>query len=509
MKRALLSVSDKTGIVSFAQGLLAQGYELISTGGTYQALVKANLPCMQVEDVTNFPEMMDGRVKTLHPFIHGGLLARRDTQAHMDAAKEHGIAMIDLVCVNLYPFKHTVENPNSSHETIIENIDIGGPSMLRSAAKNYASVFVVCDPTDYENVLEHMQASEEQQTAYRQHLAGKVYAHTAAYDAMIATYFNKVNEIAYPETLTLSFEKQQALRYGENPHQSAAFYTQGKADYSLHHATQLHGKELSYNNIQDANAAISLVKEFELPVYAALKHMNPCGIGWDQNPYVAWNKAYEADPVSIFGGLVATNQIVEADVALSMSQIFLEVVIAKGFSDDALAILTKKANIRLLTLDPSLPLQQGMELKSVGSDLLVQAFDYQSETQASLTCVTQKQATTEQLEHMVIAQRIVKYVKSNAIVLVNDGQCVGVGAGQMNRVGALALAIAQAKDKTQGAVLGSDAFFPMDDSVRLAASHGIAAIVQPGGSIKDGDSIAACDELGLTMYVTGVRHFKH
>ncbi|MGL5540591.1 MAG: bifunctional phosphoribosylaminoimidazolecarboxamide formyltransferase/IMP cyclohydrolase [Erysipelotrichaceae bacterium] len=509
MKTALLSVSDKTNLVDFAKALLEADYQIISTGGTFKVLQEHGLPCRSVESVTQFPEMMDGRVKTLHPNIHGGLLARRDNEEHLLQAKQQGITLIDLVCVNLYPFKKTVESPYASHEIVIENIDIGGPSMLRSAAKNYESVYVVCDPQDYDQVIAQINQESNESKAFLQYLAGKVYAHTAAYDATIAHYFNKINDIAHPQTLTLSYELKQALRYGENPHQSAAFYTPGQKTCSLDQAHVLHGKALSYNNIQDAYAAVALVKEFDQPVYVALKHTNPCGIGWDENPTIAWEKAYDADPISIFGGIVATNQVVDEKVASQMSQIFLEVVIAQGFSEEALAILTRKANIRLLTLDFHLPLHEGYEVKSVGSDLLVQQGDAQQAQRSQLRCVSETQAEEADLRELIVAQRIVKHVKSNAIVLVKDGQSVGIGAGQMNRVGALALALKQAGAKAHGALLGSDAFFPMNDSVLLAAEHGIKAIVQPGGSIKDQESIDACNQHGIAMYFSGVRHFKH
>lgn len=511
MKRALLSVSDKTNIIPFAQGLLERGFELISTGGTKQVLENAQLPVQGVEQLTSFPEMMDGRVKTLHPRIHGGLLAKRDNVHHMNSAKEHGIDMIDLICVNLYPFKQTMEHPSSTHQDILEQIDIGGPSMLRSAAKNYESVLVVCDPEDYGAVLTHLDHATPPR-AFHCHLAGKAFGHTAAYDAHIAAYFNRVNHVAFPKELTWSATLEKNLRYGENAHQEAAFYRGNTTPCSLQQAHQLHGKELSYNNLQDAYSAIQCIQEFEEPAFVAIKHMNPCGVGFHQVKEQAWTLCYEADPVSIFGGIVATNQVINATIAQQMSKIFLEVIIAPEFEEEALQILTQKKNIRLLTLSAlsdQTQIRSHYELKSLGQDYLLQAVDTCRTVAEDLQCVTKVEGDEATKKACVIAQRIVKHVKSNAIVLVKDGQCVGVGAGQMNRVGALAIALEQAKEKANGAILASDAFFPMRDSVDLACQHGIKAIVQPGGSIRDQESIDACNEHEIVMYMTDVRHFKH
>lgn len=495
MKRALVSVSDKTGLVEFVSGLIEQGYEIISTGGTMKTLVEAGLAVKSISDITEFPEMLDGRVKTLHPRVHGGLLARRDLPEHMAQLEEHGIGLIDLVCVNLYPFKKTVES-GADFATVIENIDIGGPSMLRSAAKNFASVTVVCDPADYNRVLRGDYSKKD--------LAAKVFRHTAQYDALIAAY---LTEETYPDQLTLTFNKVQDLRYGENPHQSAAYYEAMKAGCALSQAKQLHGKELSYNNIQDANAAIDLLKEFKQPCVVALKHMNPCGVGLADTIDEAWIKAYEADPVSIFGGIVAFNRPVNETIAQALSQIFLEIVIAPDFDQAALALLTKKKNIRLLKLDVTQEVYDQVKVVSVNDGLLVQSRDVVDEY--DLKVVTKVQPNPEQLKGLLDAYRVVKHVKSNAIVLFKDGQTVGVGAGQMNRVGAANIAIEQAQEKAKGSLLASDAFFPMSDTVEAAVAAGVVAIIQPGGSIKDQDSIDACDQAGIAMVMTGIRHFKH
>lgn len=502
MKRALISVSNKTGIIPFAKALEVQGYEILSTGGTKSYLQEAGIRVIGVEEITKFPEILEGRVKTLHPMIHGGLLGKRKNSEHVKTMEEHGIKGIDIVCVNLYPFEATLKKQDVEHDEIIENIDIGGPSMLRSAAKNYEDVVVVCDPQDYSTIINSL---DDVSLELRQVLAGKVYSHTAGYDAMIASYFNKINEIQYPEELTIRMKKVQGLRYGENSHQSAALYQSEEG--SISKAKQLHGKELSYNNFQDAQAAMNLVEEFDEPCYVALKHTNPCGVGFHTNPYKAWRFCYEGDPVSIFGGIIASNVRVEEDVAKELADLFLEVIIAPSFSEEALVYLQKKKNIRLLELGEGA--KNKVEVKSIGNDFLLQEKDMIQTKKEDLTCVTKIKASSEVEGLCAIAQRIVKHVKSNAIVLVQPHQCVGIGAGQMNRIGALELAIQQANNKCQGAVLGSDAFFPMNDCVLRAVSVGIQAIAQPGGSIKDQDSVDACNEKGIAMYFTNVRHFKH
>lgn len=510
MKRALVSVSDKTGIVEFVEGLVNLGFEIISTGGTKRALEQAGLKPIGISDVTGFPEIMDGRVKTLHPKVHGGLLAVRSNPDHMNQLEELGIETIELVCVNLYPFKQTVQKEGVSHEEIIENIDIGGPSMLRSASKNYQSVTVVTDPSDYEKVLSEYKEFGDTTLETREALAAKVFRTTAQYDAMIADYLTKKEGNEFPEKLTITFDKVQDLRYGENPHQKAAFYKGMMPKYSLANAQQLHGKELSYNNIQDGNAAIEILKDFE-GQYAAvgLKHMNPCGVGIGDSIEAAWDKAYEADPVSIFGGIVALNDKVEASLAEKLSKIFLEIVIAPDFSEEALEILTRKKNIRLMKLDTTLSTNTALKYTNVNDGLLVQEMDMHTITEADVHCVTNRKPTEEEMRQMLFGWKVVKHVKSNAIVLVKDDMTIGVGAGQMNRVGAAKIAIEQAGDKAKGSVLASDAFFPMPDTVEAAAAAGVTAIIQPGGSIKDQLSVDECNKHGITMVYTNVRHFKH
>lgn len=511
-KRALISVSDKTGLVAFAKGIVAAGLEIISTGGTKKALDEAGVPSLAIEEVTGFPEMMDGRVKTLHPKIHGGLLGRRDLDSHMEAMRSHGITEIDLVVVNLYPFKETIEKPDVTEAEAIENIDIGGPSMLRSGAKNFASVAVVVDPADYELVLTELQAGGTT-LGTRKYLAAKVFRHTAAYDALIAGYLTNAVGDSQPEKMTLTYELKQSLRYGENSHQQAAFYQDAlPVSYSIAQAKQLHGKELSYNNIKDADAALRIAREFEAPTVVALKHMNPCGIGTGDTIEAAYDFAYAADPVSIFGGILVANRTIDLATAEKMHQLFLEIIIAPDFTEEAFAVLSKKKNLRLMTLDFSQKDQStNNETVSVLGGLLVQEQDVVKEDPANWQVVTKRQPTEAELAAMAFAWKAVKHVKSNAIVLANEHQTVGIGAGQMNRVGSVKIAIdqAEAAEMMDGAVLASDAFFPMADSVEYAAAHGIKAIVQPGGSIKDQLSIEAADAAGIAMVFTDLRHFRH
>lgn len=511
-KKALISVSDKTGIEHFAKALVEQGVEIISTGGTKKVLDDAGIPTISIDEVTGFPEMMDGRVKTLHPKIHGGLLGRRDLDTHMQAMDEHNIAPIDFVVVNLYPFKETILKPDVTEDDAIENIDIGGPSMLRSAAKNHAAVTVIVDPNDYDVVLAELAANKQTSLATRKRLAAKVFRHTAAYDALIANYLTDLVGEEEPEKLTLTYDLKQSLRYGENSHQKAAFYADAlPKSYSIASAKQLHGKELSYNNIRDADAAIRIAREYQEPTVVALKHMNPCGIGTASTIFDAYMSAYEADSVSIFGGIVVLNRPVDEATAEKMSHIFLEIIIAPAFDDAALAILTKKKNLRLLTLDFSDTTSVQSETVSVLGGLLVQDQDVILEDPTEWQVVTKRQPTEKELAALEFAWKAVKHVKSNAILLANDKQTVGIGAGQMNRVGSVKIAIEQAEssDKIEGAVLASDAFFPMSDSVEYAAKHGIKAIIQPGGSIKDQESIEMADQYGVTMLFTKVRHFRH
>lgn len=510
MKRALVSVSDKSGLVDFVQGLHDLGYEIISTGGTKKTLDAAGIPTISISEVTGFPEIMDGRVKTLHPKVHGALLGVRSNESHMAQLKELGIELIDLVVVNLYPFKETVQKPGVTHEEVIENIDIGGPSMLRSAAKNYQSIPVICDPNDYDAVLKELRENGETCLVTREFLAAKVFRHTARYDAMIAEYLTARTGEKYPESFTITYDKVQDLRYGENPHQSAAFYKNMHPQYSLANATQLHGKELSYNNIQDGNAAIEILKDFEgQPAAVGVKHMNPCGVGIGETIEAAWDKAYEADPVSIFGGIVALNAPVSVALAEKLSKIFLEIIIAPAFEPEAFEILSKKKNIRLMTLDTTLEPSAKYKVTNVMDGLLVQDMDTKQITAVDLRCVTNRKPTEEEIEQLLFAWKVVKHVKSNAIVLVKDNMTIGVGAGQMNRVGAAKIAIEEAGEKAKGSVMASDAFFPMPDTVEEAVKAGVTAIIQPGGSIKDQLSIDVCNEYGIAMVYTGIRHFKH
>ncbi|USG66407.1 bifunctional phosphoribosylaminoimidazolecarboxamide formyltransferase/IMP cyclohydrolase [Brevibacillus ruminantium] len=513
VKKALISVSDKTGLVPFARRLAAAGVEIISTGGTAALLKEAGIPVIGISDVTGFPEIMDGRVKTLHPNIHGGLLAVRDNESHLQQLKELNIETIDLVVVNLYPFKETIAKPGVTYAEAIENIDIGGPTMLRSAAKNHQFVTVVVDAADYEQVSSEIEASGDTLLETRRRLAAKVFRHTAAYDALIAQYLNQVVGEVFPENLTVTYEKVQDLRYGENPHQRAAFYQEPLSrGAAVSEAEQLHGKELSYNNINDADAAVAIVREFTEPAVVAIKHSNPCGVGIGKDVQAAYQKAYEADPVSIFGGIVAANRPIDKETALLMKETFLEIILAPDFSQEALDILMEKKNLRLLRL-PNLSSAQEeaavLRIAPVAGGALVQDYDFKQLADDEIRVVTDRKPTAEELAQLKFAWRVVKHVKSNAIVLAADNMTIGVGAGQMNRVGAAKIAIEQAAEKGRGAVLASDAFFPMSDTVEAAAAAGITAIIQPGGSVRDQDSIDACNRFGIAMVFTGVRHFKH
>ncbi|MEA3318474.1 MAG: bifunctional phosphoribosylaminoimidazolecarboxamide formyltransferase/IMP cyclohydrolase [Bacillota bacterium] len=508
--RALVSVSNKEGIVPFVQQLVDLGVEVISTGGTKKVLLDNGVKVIGISEVTGFPEILDGRVKTLHPMIHGGLLAMRDNESHQAQLEEHGITPIDLVVVNLYPFKETISKADSTFEDAIENIDIGGPTMLRSAAKNHKDVAVLVDPTDYEGVIAELKESGKVEVATRRRLAAKVFRHTAAYDAMISNYLTEAVEEKHPESLTVTFEKKQDLRYGENPHQQAAFYQAPLAsEFSIASAEQLHGKELSYNNINDADAALQIVKEFKDPAVVAVKHMNPCGVGTGATTVEAYRRAYEADPVSIFGGIIAFNTEVDKETAELLHELFLEIVIAPSFSEDALAVLKQKKNIRLLLVDMNGAGVMQSRMVSVRGGLLVQDEDQAGFEEATITVPTKREPTEQEWADLKLAWKVVKHVKSNAIVLAKEGQTVGVGAGQMNRVGAAKIAIEQAGETAVGSALGSDAFFPMNDTVEAAAKAGVTAIIQPGGSIKDEDSIKKADEYGIAMVFTGMRHFKH
>lgn len=517
-KRALVSVSDKTGLVEFVKGLQAANWQIIATGGTQKLLEENGVKTIGISEVTGFPEICDGRVKTLHPKVHGALLARRDEPSHMEALQQNGIGLIDLVCVNLYPFRQTIAKEGTTMEEAIEKIDIGGPSMLRSAAKNWNDVTVVCDPDDYTRVLGEIQAEGNTKKETRLELSAKAYTHTAEYDMCIATYMRKAAGLN--EKLFLEYDLKQGLRYGENPHQDAKFYAAKEhVPFSLASARQLHGKELSYNNIQDANAALNIVREFgQTPFCVGLKHMNPCGAAVGKNGLEAWTKAYEADKVSIFGGIVATNCVVDKEMAEQMKPIFLEIIMAPSFTQEALDVLTVKKNLRLLEVDMAPVETKQMQYVSVNGGMLVQQLDTQTISLTNDMCVTETKPSDAQMSDMQFGWQIVKHVKSNAIVVVKDGRTYGVGAGQMNRVGSAAIALKQAQEslaaegkdiKHAGLVMASDGFFPFSDCVESAAEYGIKAIVQPGGSVRDAESIEAANSHHITMLFSGMRHFKH
>ena len=509
--RALISVSDKTGIIELAQGLDLLGIEIISTGGTAAKIREAGIKVMDVSDITGFPECLDGRVKTLHPKVHAGILAMRSNEDHMQQIADLGVDTIDFVFINLYPFRQTIANPDVALEDAIENIDIGGPTMLRSAAKNYQDVAVVVDPADYSKVLSEMKENGEVSKETKFNLCYKVFEHTASYDAMIFNYLRKKQDIMFPETLTVTFEKQQDLRYGENPHQQACFYKEmSNLEGSLAAATQLHGKELSYNNISDTNGALDILREFDEITVVGVKHANPCGVGSADTVGEAWRKAYEADPVSIFGGIVVTNTEVDAEMAEGINKIFIEIVVAPSYSEEALAILKKKKNIRLLELPTiNCKVAQGtMDMKKVLGGILVQDMDLKL-LGDELQVVSKRQPTEQEMADMIFAWKLVKHAKSNGIAIAKDRQSVGVGPGQVNRIWATEQAIEHGGDKTKGASMASDAYFPFPDCVEAAAKAGITAIIHPGGSRNDAASIKAADEAGMAMVLTGMRHFKH
>ncbi|MFJ7748228.1 bifunctional phosphoribosylaminoimidazolecarboxamide formyltransferase/IMP cyclohydrolase [Peribacillus sp. NPDC097295] len=509
-KRALISVSDKTGIVEFAKGLKEAGFEIISTGGTSRTLQDNGVDVIGISEVTGFPEILDGRVKTLHPNVHAAVLAKHGDEGHKAQLAEHHIEPIQLVCVNLYPFQSTISKPNVSVEDAIENIDIGGPTMLRSSAKNHEYVTVVVDSEDYPTVLAELKENGGVSKTTNRRLAAKVFRHTAAYDAVISEYMTDLAEEENPESLTVTYELKQSLRYGENPHQKAAFFKKPLGSiFSIAEAKQLHGKELSYNNINDADAALQIVKEFNEPAAVAVKHMNPCGVGVGATILEAFDKAYEADSTSIFGGIIALNREVDKATAEKLHEIFLEIIIAPGFSKEALDVLTSKKNLRLLTVDFQAAKKPERKLTSIEGGLLVQERDAFGLKDAELKVATKREPTAEEWKALELGWKIVKHVKSNAIVVCDDQMTLGVGAGQMNRVGAAKIALEQAGKRVAGSALASDAFFPMDDTVEAAAKAGVTAIIQPGGSKKDQDSIDKADEYGIAMVLTGVRHFKH
>ena len=522
IRQALISLSDKRGALEFARGLAAQGVKLLSTGGTAKLLRDAGLEVTEIGDYTGFPEMLDGRVKTLHPKVHGGILARRDLPEHLATIEQHGIPMIDLVCVNLYPFRETVAKPNVTLEDAIENIDIGGPAMVRSSAKNYAGVAIVTDPEDYAALLAEMQANDGALTlATRFGLAKKAFTHTARYDAAIANWLTALDETnnpqalsLFPQKLQLAFDRVETLRYGENPHQQAAFYRDPTPTAgSIANYTQLQGKELSYNNIADSDAAWECVKTFSTPACVIVKHANPCGVAVDINLLSAYEKAFKTDSTSAFGGIIAFNGTVDVDVVAAMNERkhFVEVLIAPAFTPAAKEMLASKQNLRVLEL-PLANVYHAFELKRVGGGLLVQTPDQFNVQASDLKVVTKLAPTAAQVQDLLFAYRVAKFVKSNAIVFCGGGMTLGVGAGQMSRVDSTRIAVIKANNAglaLAGACVASDAFFPFRDGIDVLAEAGAKAVIQPGGSMRDEEVIAAADEHGIAMVVTGARHFRH
>ena len=517
IQRALISVSNKEGVVEFAWGLSSMGIEILSTGGTAKVLKEQGVPVKDVSEFTGFPEMLDGRVKTLHPKIHGGLLARRDNPTHLEQMKQHGLEFIDLVAVNLYPFESTVANPDCSFEEAIENIDIGGPAMLRSSAKNFEHVTVVVQPEDYPAVLEEIRKNKgavSRET--RIGLAKKVYRHTARYDSVISAYLEKRTSgdepSRFPEILTLQFEKLEDLRYGENPHQQAAIYREYQtAESSAVMARRLHGKGMSFNNYLDANAGVELVNEFREPAAVIIKHNNPCGVGRGDWLLDAYTKAKATDPVSAFGGVIAFNRPVDEETGKEIAKIFVEIVIAPGFESGALDVLKKKKDLRLLDIGTGICMErEGMDMKRVVGGLVLQDRDLgRIEDVRKLKCVTQRNPTDEEYEALAFAWIVCKHVKSNAIIFAKAGQTIGIGAGQMSRVDSVKIATMKAQSPLTGTVMASDAFFPFRDGLDEAAKVGATAVIQPGGSIRDEEVIQAADEHGMAMIMTGMRHFRH
>lgn len=505
MKKALISVTDKSGIVEFCSGLVELGFQIVSTGGTMKVLKEEGLSVMSIEELTGFPEILDGRVKTLHPKVHGGILYRRGEREHVQTVMEHKIQAIDMVVVNLYDFEGSVKSGKSQDE-IIENIDIGGPSMIRSAAKNYKDVLVVTDTKDYAEIYERLKNNQLDEN-YRRKLAYKAFSSTAYYDAMISRYFAGLEGDSLPEKLTIGLSRQASLRYGENPHQQAAVYQDPFSDAILADYHQLHGKELSFNNLNDLNAALALLREFDRPVAVAVKHATPCGVGTGADIYQAFCKAYEADKLSIFGGIVALNRSVDGQTARLMKEIFLEVIAAPDFSDEALEILKEKKNLRLLALKMQREVAD-WDMKFINGKVLVQEADRIDHSE--FRTVTNKKPSPEEIEDLKFAMTVCKHVKSNAIVLAKDGGTLAIGGGQTARIWALKNAVENSEGRSfQSAVMASDAFFPFDDCVRYAGEKGITAIIQPGGASKDQESVDACNELGIAMVFTGIRHFKH
>lgn len=510
MKRALISVYNKDGIVKFAAQLVELGWEIISTGGTHKLLKESGIDALEVEDITNFPEILDGRVKTLNPYIHGGLLYNRGDNAHRETIEKMGISPIDMVVNNLYPFEEVSEDIDADHHMIIENIDIGGPSMIRAAAKNYEGVTVIVDPEDYDLVLEELRKNGETKLPTRRYLARKVFNYTAYYDTLVSNYFNHLEGEIFPDKLTLAYKSREQLRYGENPHQVAAFYKEvGKEEGSLKGAKQIHGKALSFNNINDTSGAIMALKEYSEPTVVAVKHANPCGIGSGNDLKEAYIKAYESDKISIFGGIVAANREIDEDVAKMINEIFIEIVVAPSYTKNALDILMGKKDIRILELsDIGKKDQKAMDIKKVLGGVLIQSGD-NILLGEDYKVVTKKGPTEREIEDLIFAWKAVKSVKSNGVVIAKDKATIGIGQGEVNRVWAVENAINRAGDKVKDAVLASDGFFPFKDSIELLGKAGVSAIIQPGGSIRDGEVIKEADRNNISMVFTGIRHFKH
>jgi phosphoribosylaminoimidazolecarboxamide formyltransferase/IMP cyclohydrolase len=513
-RKALISVSDKTGVVIFAQELEAMGWEIVSTGGTAKTLREAGVKVKDISELTGFPEILEGRLKTLHPLVHGGILGRRDSSLHLQQMQEHGIEAIDLVAVNLYPFPEVVSRDNVTLEEAIENIDIGGPTMVRSSAKNYRDVIIVVEPANYSMVIEELRNKGDLSLSTRYNLAVEAFSHTAYYDSIISNYLRGLKEdgAQFPARFALPFVKVQDLRYGENPHQRASFYRDPLPEKSsVAAARQLQGKELSFNNINDLNAAWELLKEFEEPTAVAVKHTNPCGVGSADNLLEAYRKAYDADPVSIFGGIVTLNREVDRETALMMSKIFLEVIAAPSFSREALEVFSRKKDVRLLEipLDPRENQKTGLDFKKVSGGLLLQDDLKEVYNPGQWRSVTGRKPTEQETKDLIFALKVVKHVKSNAIVVAKRQQTLGIGAGQMSRVGSVRIAVNQACENIKGSVMASDAFFPFKDGVEIAAAEGVTAVIQPGGSTRDEEVIETCEKYHIAMLFTGKRYFKH
>ncbi|MGI5876340.1 MAG: bifunctional phosphoribosylaminoimidazolecarboxamide formyltransferase/IMP cyclohydrolase [Dethiobacteria bacterium] len=513
-KKALISVSDKTGVVIFSQELISMGWEIISTGGTARTLRENGIKVQDVSELTGFPEILEGRLKTLHPLVHGGILARRDLALHRQQMQEHNIVGIDLVAVNLYPFAEVTAKEGTTLEEAIENIDIGGPTMVRAAAKNYRDVIVIVEPSSYSQVIEELRQKDDISLSRRFELAVEAFLHTAYYDSLISNYlWKKIPRKALaPPLITLPFKKEKELRYGENPHQKASFYIEPMPPQSsIAMAKQLQGKELSFNNINDLHAAWEMVREFEEPTVVAVKHANPCGVASADSLAKAYQKAHDADPISIFGGIVALNREVDQETATLMQKIFLEVIAAPSFSAAALEIFSSKKDVRLLQI-PLMPAEnvaQGLDFKKVSGGLLLQDDLAETYNTEQWRVVTSREPTEKEMEDLLFALKVVKHIKSNAIVITKRQQTLGIGAGQMSRVGSVQIAVKQAGENTKGSVLASDAFFPFKDGVEIAAAEGVTAIIQPGGSNRDQEVIETCEKYGITMIFTGRRYFKH